>query len=113
MLTPSFRLVGVFCAFAPVGVTFHLPGGAISICPGEGHFHFLVAPVGISSDSNRFFLFLTNFLLWVPFLGLVITPSPDRFFCWDWRSHRPRIAYWVSGPHLTFGLDWIVLIARI
>ena len=36
-----------FCAFAPVGATFHLPGGAIFICPGEGHFHFIIAPVGI------------------------------------------------------------------
>ena len=40
-----------------MGVTFHLPGGAIFICPGGGHFHFLVAPVGISNDSNRVFIF--------------------------------------------------------
>ena len=78
MLTPSFRLVGEFFAHLPQwGSLFHLPGGAIFICPGEGHFHFLVVPVGTPSDSNRF-LFLTNFLLCVPLLGLVITPSPDR-----------------------------------
>ena len=78
VLTPPFRLVGEFFAHLPQwGPLSTCPGGAIFICPGEGHFHFLVAPVGISSDSNRF-LFLTNFLLWVPLLGLVITPSPDR-----------------------------------
>ena len=79
MLTPSFRLVGEFFAHLPQwGPLSTCPGGAIFICPGEGHLHFLVAPVGTPSDSNRF-LFLTNFLLSVPLLGLVITPSPDRF----------------------------------
>ena len=49
-----------FCAFAPVGATFHLPGGAIFICPGEGHFHFIIAPVGICRDLNHFFVNLPD-----------------------------------------------------
>ena len=73
MLTPPFRLVGEFFAHLPQrGSLFTCPGGAIFICP-----------VGLLSQwgfrvIQIVFLFLTNFLLWVPLLGLVITPSPDR-----------------------------------
>ena len=92
MLTPSFRPFGVSLRICPSGGHFfiwcvfeHLPqwgplficpSVAIFICPGEGHFHFIIAPVGICPDLNHFFLSIC--LIRALFLGLAITPSPAR-----------------------------------
>ena len=111
MLTPPFQLVGGFFAHLPQwGPLPPCPGGAIFISPGEGHFHFPVAPVGISSDSNRF-LFLTNFLLWVPLLGLVITPSPDRLLMGLVITSPPDCILG-QRPAFDIWLDWIVLVVH-
>ena len=77
------------------------PGGGhlnIFICPGEGHFHLILVPVGTPSGINHF--------LFDIFLGM-------RLFAGIGDHIVPRLHFGPDGLHMTFGLDWIALIARI
>ena len=92
------------------GPLFICPSVAIFICPGEGHFHFIIAPVGICPDLNHFFVNLPDSgsifgigdhaVSCSPVDGIGDHVVPGLHFGWDWCSHRSIVCSSLTIPGL-------------